>query len=473
VHEAVGVRPASEELRRVSVYADSVHVDLALPATVPVGSLISPIVDILAAEYGRRTESAGARYQLSLPGNIALNTSKTLAQIGIRDGTALLLTKSSTELAAPRFDDAAEAVSMLLAATARPWTRWAARITGATAASWLAGTGAVVLVRTASYTNNALRIDAVGVAAAFACIALLAAAVGYRVFRDRIAGVTFGVVASGFAGLAGLLAIPGGPGAPNALLAAMAATAMSTVAMHVTGCGTVVFTALACFAVIAAAAAVVGAVTMTPLQAIGAVSAALSLGLLEASARVSILLAGLSPRLASEPTATNPELDPAPHRLSTKAIRADNWLTSLVIAFSASAALAAIGTEVGASNAGSPRLLGITFATVTGGVLLSRARSHRGLARSVPLVVSGTATLSTTLVVAATAYPLHTPWIAAVAAMLAAAALGLSFVAPAMSFSPVGRRSVELLEYLALAAIVPLACWICGLYSVVRGLNLS
>jgi type VII secretion integral membrane protein EccD len=330
-----------------------------------------------------------------------------------------------------------------------------------------------VLVRTASYTNNALRIDAVGVAAAFACIALLAAAVGYRVFRDRIAGVTFGVVASGFAALAGLLAIPGGPGAPNALLAAMAATAMSTVAMHVTGCGTVVFTALACFAVIAAAAAVVGAVTMTPLQAIGAVSAALSLGLLEASARVSILLAGLSPRLASEPTATNPELDPAPHRLSTKAIRADNWLTSLVIAFSASAALAAIGTEVGASNAGSPRLLGITFATVTGGVLLSRARSHRGLARSVPLVVSGTATLSTTLVVAATAYPLHTPWIAAVAAMLAAAALGLSFVAPAMSFSPVGRRSVELLEYLALAAIVPLACWICGLYSVVRGLNLS
>jgi type VII secretion integral membrane protein EccD len=473
VHEATAVRPASEELRRVSVYADSVYVDLALPATVPVGLLISPIVDILAAEYGHRDESAAARYQLSLPGNIALNASKTLAQVGIRDGAALILTNSSTELAAPCFDDAAVAVSMSLAATARPWTRWAARLTGAIAASWLVGTGAVVLIRTAFYPNNALRIHAAGVAAAVTCIALLAAAVGHRVFRDRMAGLTLGVAASGFAALAGLLAIPGGPGAPNALLAAMAAAATSIVTMHVTGCGTVVFTALACFAAVAAAAAVVGAVTTTPLQAIGAVSAAISLGLLEASARVSIVLAGLSPRLALEPEVAIDEPEPAPHRLSVKVIRADIWLTSLVVAFSASAALGAIGTEVGASSAGRPRLLGITFATVTGGALLLRARSHRGLARSVPLVVSGTATLSTTLVVAATAYPLHTPWIAAAAAMLATAALGLSFVAPAMTFSPVGRRSVELLEYLALAVIVPLACWIWGIYSVVRGLNLS
>jgi type VII secretion integral membrane protein EccD len=474
VHEAVGVQPADESLRRVSVSADSVHVDLALPATVPVGSLISPIVDILATEYGRHEkESVATRYQLSLPGNIALNASKTLAQTGIRDGTALILTKSSTELAAPCFDDVAEAVSMSLAATTRLWTPWAARLTGLTAASWLAGAGAAVLARTAFYTNNALRIDAAGVAAAVACIALVVATVGHRVFRDRMAGPTLGVAASGFAALAGLLAIPGGPGAPNGLLAAMAAAAMSTVAMHVTGCGTVAFTALASFAAIAAAAAVVGTVTSTPLQAIGAVSAALSIGLLEVSARVSIVLAGLSPRLALEPTATTHELDPAPHLLSAKAIRADMWLTSLIVAFSASAALGAIGTEVGASNDGSPRLLGITFATVTGGVLLLRVRSHRGLARSVPLVVSGTATLSTTLVVAATAYPLHTPWIVAVAAMLAGAALGLSFIAPAMTFSPVGRRSIELLEYLALAVVVPMACWICGLYSVMRGLNLS
>ena len=56
--------------------------------------------------------------------------------------------------------------------------------------------------------------------------------------------------------------------------------------------------------------------------------------------------------------------------------------------------------------------------------------------------------------------------------MLAAATLCLGFITQAMTFSPIGRRSVELLEYLALAVIVPLACWICGVYSAARGMNL-
>jgi ESX secretion system protein EccD len=487
VHEAMGTHPHRErlsaaahgepppargELRRVSVYADTIHVDLALPAGVPIGSLIPLITDILADEYGHRQESVAARYQLSLPGNVAVDPSKTLAQIGIRDGTALVLTRSSTELTAPRFDDAAEAISMSLAETARPCTRWAARLTGAMAASWLTGTGAVALIRAAFDANGARRIDGAGVAAAVGSVALLAAAVGHRVFGDRIAGLTLGVMASGFAALAGLLAVPGGPGAPNVLLAAMAAAATSTVAMRVTGCCTVAFTALSCFAAVVAAAAAVGAVTTAALQAIGAMSAAISLGLLETSARVSIVLTRLSPRLASDAKAATDEPAAAPHRLGAKAIRANNWLTSLVVAFSTSAGLGATGAAVGACSAGGPRVLGITFATITGYVLLSRARSHSDLARSLPLVVSGTATLSAAFVVAATAYPLDTPWIAAAAAVLATAALALPLITPAIVISPVGRRSIELLEYLALAIIVPLACWICGLYGAARGLIL-
>lgn len=478
MHEAVGVRPqkggpapAGEGLRRVSVYAGSAYVDLVLSAAVPIGSLIPPIVDIVAAECGHRAEPVAMRHQLSHPGNIALDPSKTLAQTGIRDGSTLILTSSSTELTAPRFDDAAEAVSASLAATARPWTQQATRLIGALAASWLAATGVAVLIRTAFDTNDARRSGGAGVAAAVGFIALLAAVVAHRVFRDRTAGLTLGLVASGFAALAGLLVVPGGPGAANALLA-MAAAATLAATMRVMGCCAVVFTALACFAAVAAAAAVVGAVTAVPLQAIGAASTAISLVLLEASAPVSIMLAGLSPQLASEPEAARDAPTPDPHRLSAKAIRADSWLTSLVAAFSALAALGAIGAAAGPYSAGGPRSLGIAFATVTGGVLLLRARSHHDLARSVPLIVSGTATLSATLVVAAAAYPLHAPYIAAVSTMLAAAALCLGFITHAIALSPVRRRRVELLEYLALAVIVPLACWICGLYSAARGLNL-
>jgi hypothetical protein len=50
--------------------------------------------------------------------------------------------------------------------------------------------------------------------------------------------------------------------------------------------------------------------------------------------------------------------------------------------------------------------------------------------------------------------------------------LRLGFVNLSTKVSPIGQRGIELLEYLALAAVLPLACWICGLYGAARGLNL-
>ena len=56
MHQALGERQSGERrlpdggVRRVSVHADSSHVDLVLSAAVPIGSLVPPIVDILAAK---------------------------------------------------------------------------------------------------------------------------------------------------------------------------------------------------------------------------------------------------------------------------------------------------------------------------------------------------------------------------------------------------------------------------------------
>jgi type VII secretion integral membrane protein EccD len=478
VHEAAGalrVGPTSDGpaapvggLRRLSVYADCAHVELVLAATVPIGSLIPPIVDILTAQRGHRGEPVAIRHQLSTAGGTALDPSKTLAQLGIQDGTTLILTSTSAELAAPRFDDAAETISASLSLV-RPWNHQTARLVGALTAGWLASVGAVMLIRTAFDTNDARRSGCLGVAAAVGLIALFAAPLAYRVFHDMAIGLTLGLVATGFAALAGLLAVPGGPGAPNALLAAAAAAA-SAAALRVMGCPAAVFTALCCLAATAAAAAVVAMVSTVPLPAIGAACAAVSLFLVEASAPVSIVLAGLSPRLHAEPDASVGEL--APHRLNTKVIRAKSWLTSLVVAFAASAALGAVAATAGPGSASAPRSLGIVFATLTGGALLLRARSYRDPARSMALIASGIAALSAALVAATVAYPRHAVYIAATSTMLAAAALWLGFINHAMELSPVARRSVEMLEYLALAVIAPLACWICGLYSAARGLNL-
>jgi ESX secretion system protein EccD len=44
-------------------------------------------------------------------------------------------------------------------------------------------------------------------------------------------------------------------------------------------------------------------------------------------------------------------------------------------------------------------------------------------------------------------------------------------VAPALEFSPVMRRRVEIVEFLAIGLVFPLACWIVGLYAYFRGLR--
>jgi type VII secretion integral membrane protein EccD len=454
-------------LRRVSVHAGTAVVDLALPAGIPVATLIPPIVDILESRSaGSSAEPMAKRYRLSLPGAAAFNASTTLAQNGIRDGAVLVLSQARTSPPAHRYDDVAEAVSVTL--DARTWSqrqnRQATRLAGALAAGCLTGMGVLALIRNAVSANVARHLDTTaGIAALAGFVALMLSAIAHRGDRDPIAGLTLSVIATAFAAVAGFLAVPGAPGVPNGLLAATAAAVTSVLAMRVSGCGTVTLTAVSCFEIVIAIAALVGVVTAAPLHILGSVSALVSVGLLGVAPRVSIVLAGLSPKLPTtpEPEAVDPDVD----CLAAKAIRADDWFAILLAALSSSAGLGAIVTVL----AGAPRIDCIALAIITGAVLLLRANSM-DRRRALVVVISGIVTIGTTFGLVAARNPQHGPWIAAVTALLAAGAIHFGFVAPAMSLSPLMRRGVELLEYLMLVAMVPLTCWICGLYGAVRAL---
>ncbi|OMC09312.1 type VII secretion integral membrane protein EccD [Mycobacterium sp. SP-6446] len=448
-------------LRRVSVHAGNALVDLSLPAALPVATLIPSILDSLAALD--IDCQPGERYHLSLPGSSALDASTTLAQNGIRDGTVMVLSQARPSLPVARCDDVAEAVSATLGAAARgseqSQDRLTSRLMGAVAAICLTGIGAATLVRNA-VGGNAARYTTAGVAVFAGFLALLFAVFAHRAHGDPMAGLTLGLIATVFAALAGFLAVPGAPGIPGVLLAAMAAAVMSVSAMRLSGCGRVTLTAVSCFAMVVAIAALAGVITTAPLHVIASVSALASLGLLEMAARVSIMLGGLSPRLP--PT---PGLD-TPDRLAAKATRADSWLTSLLAAFSCSAALGAIVTVV----TGAPRLGCVALATATGAVLLLHAHGV-DRRRALIFVVGGIVTTGTTFAITAAGIPDRGPWIAAMTAMLVAAALYLGSVATVMPTSPLARRGVELMEYLAIIAMVPLTCWICGVYRAVRAIN--
>ncbi len=440
----------------MSVQAGAAVVDLALPAEVPVAVLIPSIVDIVRGPVPH-PEATG--YWLSSPGTSALPGSSTLAQNGIVDGTVLVLSRSAPPAPVARCDDAAEAVTAALAAGDAPTRRRADRAAGAVAAACLTGVGGLTLIRNALGGNGIGSQATAGAAAGAAALAATAAAIAQGVHRDATAGLTLSALAAAFAAVAGFLLVPGRPGLPNVLLAAMAAAVTTALGARIAGCTRTALTAMAGVALAVAVAALVGVLTGARAHAIGAVSALASVGLLGLSARVSLVLAGLSPRLDAAA--------PDPDRLAAAAVRADRWLTGLVAACAAAAAAGAAVTAL----AGGPRPGRLAFAAFTGVLLLMRARTFGGR-RALVLVAGGLVAVGTALGAAAIGAPGRGPWIVAATAALAGAAMFLGWVAPALTQSPPLRWGIGLLECLALVAMAPLTCWICGAYGALRGLGI-
>lgn len=458
--------PATDTgLRRVSVHWDAAVIDVALHAKIPVAVLIPSIVDIL--EIGHPDNEA-ERYQLSVPGHSALDPSMTLTQHRIGDGAILLLSRCGVPLPAPRYVDVAQAVSATLGAVARPHNGFrhdrAVRLTAATAAIASAGIGGLVIVRntfSAGATGEVASTVTVLVAAGILALGL--AALAHRSHRDQTAGLTLSAIATVFAAVAGFVAVPGEPGVCNVLLSAAAVGATAIVAIRVSGCGVVTLTAVACCAVIVAAAGLAGVISDAAPRAIASVAALVCLALLGVAARASIALAGLSPRPGTPDVA---EVEPSGAWLSPKAVSADRWLVSLLGGLSGAAAVGAVITVL----AGAPGPACTAFGTLTGALLLLRARSAEAR-RMLVFAASGFVIVATTFVVAAARTPVHNSWVAT--ATTVAVAMCLGFVTPPRPLSPVLRRSAGMLEWLMLAVMVPLTCWICGLYGAVRGLSLT
>ncbi|MDV6013093.1 type VII secretion integral membrane protein EccD [Haloechinothrix sp. LS1_15] len=450
---------------RVTIVAPRTRIDVALPSDVAVADLVPLVVDMA----NERTPDGGSRHGgwvLAKLGDAPLDPSRTLASLGIVDGELLQLRKRSENPPPPLFDDVVDAIAETDPDNFRPWTPDTARRAG-----HIAGTLALLAAAVALFAGGAMfggghLVPAiVGGVAAVACLAL--GSVLAKVYEAEATGVV--IAAAGalpMAFVCGFYAVPGVSVRANLLLASVLVVIVAAAAIMLIGAGLAVFVA-------AATTAAIGAVTFTfavfiahPPDGLAAGATAVALGLISVLPRATIWLAKLPlPHVPS--TAEELKQDTGMSdfgAIEQRTSIAHEHMTGLLIGCGAAVAAGAI---VSASDG---NVFGIILAITATVALLLRSRTYANGTQAVALLTTGIASgagllLAWLWVSDPTA---RTAWVFSALVLIAAGALVLGVIFPQQRFSPPMRRSVEIFEAICIAAVLPLALGVMGLYGHLR-----
>jgi len=477
-----GSRPRGPaDLCRLTIVAPHTQIDLALPNSIPVELLIPGVADLVrkhsaandfdAAE--ERTEPV--RWTLSRLGTPPLSPALSLQEHGVLDGELLVFDSAEASPPPPLFDDIMYNVAVADTGHIHPWTPRIARLTGSaiSIAATVAGSFALLQVE-----GSVQSLVGGGCALLMLVLFLVTAAVGSRVYGDSGAAVTIGTAALPMAFASGMLMVPGDRGAPHVLLGLVMVGAAAVLALRASGVGHTVFTAAAAASLFGSAAALAATLTDQPLRTVGGVLAGAALIGLVGAPRVAMLLAKLPlPPVPAPGTSVDPAEDdpddtrsvPSYESVAGRADRARRFLTGLVCAMTLLTVFGGLAAAVPASGAGI-YWPGTALAVASATVLMFRGRTYSAAEQAVPLIAGGGAILVLLCAVTAVAVPDAALGSFATAALVVVGALALGILAPRKTFSPVQRRATELLDYAAIAAVVPLACWVSGVFAAVRGL---
>jgi type VII secretion integral membrane protein EccD len=457
------------DLCRVTVrtcrFGTSTGADLTLPTTPEVGEILPEIVDLVGVGHETNDGGLPERLRLARVDGSTLDESVSLLENGIRDGDVLLLAAEPIPRPEQHSEDPGRhAVDM--SASADRGTAWPHRM-GSVACWWSTGIGATTLTWPGPTAPGTRAV----VATILAVAATVAAILINHLDANPLPTLTLGMTAAVFGAIAGFLAVPGGPGPPNYFLAAAICSTVAAVLMHVTSCGATLFTAIAAFSVLVAVAAAVAAVWPSPTAAVGAALAAASLAMINAAAKLSIVLTGLSPRMPSSVDASADEIRLSASVGALRAARGHQTLTGLLAGFSLSAALGV--ALVAADQRTHVTWSSIAFIGAVSVALVLGAVQQRGSVRSTTILTAGFVSTTAGFTLLALSAPGQAPWLGLVAMIVGASTLCLTLADVGERLSPFVRRGIEVVDYLALAAVVPLACLVGGLFGFVRGLSLT
>lgn len=459
--------PPASAFSRVTVVAPRTRIDLALPSDIAVANLL-PMLLTMAGESSADGGSKHGGWCLAKLGGDAIDPERSLSSLGVVDGDLLQIRRRNDNPPPPLFDDVVEAIAESAPASYRPWTEHTARMLGLVAAGLALLASAAGLLRAGTLPGAGLGAGAL--AGVTAVIALIAGVVTARVYRETSAGVVIAAGSLPLGFVSGLDIVPGassGVHAENFLLACTLTLVLAAASITMLGAGITPFVATATAAALGALTFLSASFANRPAAGIAAGAAALALGVISALPRLTIHLSRLPmPQVPSNPKdlRDDPGL-PDYAAIERRVGLAHEYLTGMIIG---SGAVAAIGAVLAAAGGA----VGIVLGTVVAAVLLLRARSYANGNQAIALLVSGIVAVGGLMAGLLATARQPGVLLAGVAGLLVLATVALvaGVVVPRRRFSPVLRRSVDVVEAVLIASVLPLALGVLDLYRTVRAL---
>jgi len=453
----------------VTVVAPRTRIDVALPAGVAVADLLPMLLE-MAKEA---TPDGGARHGgwcLAKLGDSPLEPSRTLASLGVVDGELLQLRRRTENPPPPLYDDVVDAIAESSPDSYRPWTKQTANRIGYIAGALALITAALTVFMSGSmFGGSNLGAPITGGAAAIVCVAL--GAVIARGYQSETAGVL--IAAAGglpMAFVSGLYIVPGELGRASLLLACAMVLIVSSASIMLIGAGVTTFVAAGSAGLIGVLAFTIATLIAHPAPGIAAGAAAVSLAGLSVLPRLTIQLARLPlPNVPGSAEDLKEDAGFPDYRsIERRAGLAHEYMTGMIIGCGIAAAIGAIIT------ASKGDAWAISFAIAATLVLLLRARTYANGSQAIALLATGMLSAGGVLVgwlMGADTFD-RLLWVFTSFVLIGAAALVFGVIFPEQRFSPPLRRTVEILEAICIAVLLPLALAVMNLYGALRHVNI-
>ncbi|WP_308249987.1 type VII secretion integral membrane protein EccD [Sphaerisporangium fuscum] len=452
-------------MSKVTIVTPRKRIDLAVPSDLPLSHVL-PNVLAAAGEASEESMLPATGWVLQRVGGKALDLDASMNALGILDGEVLYLLPRPSELPEAVFDDVADTIATGIKERSGRWQSTHTRATGlgAAVAFLLAGVVALTVAgppwTLAAIASGVLTVLLIATGAALS-----------RALGDAGAGAAIGYTALPYAFLAGLFAPAKsvgmlGFGAPN-LLAAFAMTALaSTVAGWVIAEGLPNFFGIMVAAMAGAAGAAIVMIWHASAPGVAALVVAAVLASTPLIPTLAFRLARLplpsAPRNAEELRTDNQELDG--DDVKKRAVEAERFATGLA----AGVAMVALVSEL--LLLGQTGWMGRSMTAVLALALMMRARVFLGVGQRVWLISVGVAGLLVFVVGLALTSSLAALLTAPALLAMAATGAGMALYLPQQRPTPFWGRAADIVEFILIVALFPLALGVLDIYGWVRGL---